>query len=125
MPQRRDEIVARRVVEDGRADGVGDLEQDVATRVLLDLTPHEEPDVRRQPLEHVGEIGGVQRSDTRVQLGQVLPVLEMFEQIPLGPFLTVRQGLEHPMPLEEVRDLFERVLESHVGGGSRHGSVAP
>ena len=40
------------------------------------------------------EIGRVQRADTRVQLGQVLPMLQIFQQVAASALLAMRQVLE-------------------------------
>jgi hypothetical protein len=62
----------------------------------------------------------MQRVDARVQLGQVLPLLQLLEQIALRAFLPVREGGEDSVLLQQPRDVLERLVESTVRRGEGH-----
>ncbi len=65
----------------------------------------------------------MQRVDPRVQLGQVLPLLQLLEEIALRAFLPVREGGQDAMLLEQSRDVLERLIQSAVWRGEGHGPL--
>ncbi len=54
------------------------------------------------------------------ELGDVLPMLQLFEQVAPGRLLLMRERLEHAMPIEEPRDLGEALVEPALWSLDRH-----
>ena len=112
---------------DGRLDqrlahGARHFEQHFAALPILELLPDEQPLLRHQALEDVREIGRMERVDARVQLGQVLPLLQLLEQVALGAFLAVRERRQDAVLLEQPRDVVERLVQAAVRRSEGHGS---
>ena len=73
--------------------------------------PDRQAIVGRQRLEHIGDVGGMHRSQPLAQLGNVLPVLQLLEQVRFGTVLLVRHGLEHAMTIEQPDNFAEALRE--------------
>src|ERR671912_2148181 len=65
------------------------------------LRPHREPILRRQRFEHIGNVGGVHGAQALTELGDVLLVLELLEQVSSGALLLMRHGLEHAVAIQQ------------------------
>ena len=64
----------------------------------------------------------MERVDARVQLGQVLPLLQLLEQVALGAFVAVRERRQDAVLLEQPGDVFERLVQAAVRRSEGHGS---
>ena len=59
-------------------------------------------------------------SQALVQLDEVLPMLQVLEQVALGALLTMGQGLENSMPVEHTGDIVQTLLKTGLRACRSH-----
>jgi hypothetical protein len=67
----------------------------------------------------------VHQAHSLAQFSLVLPLLQILEKIAPRPFLTMSQGLEHTMFLEQPSNLSQALLESCFRANGRHAPSYP
>ena len=102
---RSQELVIVHVGDQGFTDRVGYFEQDVAVAVGLDQLPEGQSIVQRQGFENVGDVGGVQVVELALQLNEVLPVNQVFDQVVVRAILAMRKVFDHTLALQQLDDL--------------------
>ena len=107
------------------ANRVGHLQQNLAVVLRTDQAPHQPALVQRQRFQNVGHVRRVQRFQMPLQLGQVLLVHQVLDQILPRPALLVDELLHQPHLGEQGLHLrqagFEIVLRL-VFEGVGHGA---
>jgi len=88
------------------------------------LFPDRESITGRKSLEDKRDVRGVHRCHSPLKFHEVLPVLQLFQQVPLGSFLPVGETFENAMPFKEASDLVEAVLQPRIGVDAGHGRAA-
>jgi hypothetical protein len=106
-----DQLVAVHRLDEGLAHRVGDLEQDLAVALGLDQVPDEEALVERQRLEDVGDVGRVQLVQLGAQLGDVLLVHQVLDQLVARHLLAVHQALDDAMARQQLLHLAQFLLD--------------
>jgi len=67
----------------------------------------------------------VHRANALAQLGQILSMLQAFEEIAFRSFLAMGQRFEHAMFVEETRHLVKALLQTRFGSKSgRHNGLS-
>ena len=116
------ERVLRRLLDEPLADDARDLDESTSSLFGRRLLLHQTTIVRPQGLEHEGEIGAVHGAHELPELGQVLSVLQAFEEIAFRALLTMHQRFEHAMLVEQTRHLVETLLQTRFRS-DRHGKL--
>ena len=97
------------------AHGLGHFDEDVAGLLLADLAPHGHAVAERQALEHVRDVGGMHHPQALAELSEVLPMLQLLNQVSLRALLLMRQGLQHAVTIQQPRDLGQALVQTALG----------
>ncbi|MNX92485.1 hypothetical protein D3C86_1246270 [compost metagenome] len=76
----------------------------------------------------MGDVGGVQLIEPALQLGQVLPVHQVFHPVVMRAFLTMGQVFDQLVPMQQLNHLGEAVLQAFLrllGFYFSHGTLHP
>ncbi|VVO42291.1 hypothetical protein PS708_06035 [Pseudomonas fluorescens] len=114
LPGRRQELVIVHVGDQGFTDRVGYFEQDVAVAIGLDQLPEGQSIVQRQGFENVGDVGRVQVVELALQLNEVLPVNQVFDQVVVRAILAMRKVFDHTLALQQLDDLSQAILQAFL-----------
>ena len=98
-------------LDEGLAHRIGDFQQDLAVAVGLDQVPDEEALVERQRLEDVGDVGRVQLVELVAQLGDVLLVHQVLDQLVARHLLAVHQALDDAMARQQLLHFAQFLLD--------------
>ena len=122
---RGDELLGVHRGDERLADGLGDLEQDLAVAVGLDQVPDVEPLVERQRLEDVGDVRRMQAVEPSLELRLVLLGDEALDELAavLAGYrrmleLVVDEAFDEARLAQERGDLDHRVLNALAGLGA-------
>ena len=125
-----DDLRGVHVREQRVADGVGDLEEDVAVAVAAHEAPDDEALLEGQALEDEGDVGRVQPVEPLLQLGEVLLVDDgLDEPVPFAvAALPVDELLHQALLGEQPRyrvEMFLRRGGARLFGGEGHRGRGP
>jgi hypothetical protein len=118
--EQANQIVARRNDDEGFANGVGHLHEDLPGMFRRQLLPDGPPLVVRKGLEHERDVRRVHQPQTFVQLDEILPMLQALYEVPSRSLLAVRQSRQDSMLFEEAGDVANRTLQVLLRTDRRH-----
>ena len=110
-----EQLVVFHVGDQGFPDRVGHFEEDVAVALGLDQLPDGQALIERQGFEDVGDIRRVQLIELALQLRQVLTAHQIVDDLLIGGLLTMGQGFDQAMPVQQIDYLCQAVLQAVLG----------
>ena len=99
------QLVAPQLLDERRPNRLARLDQRCSRLRGLELAKHQQAIVCRQGIEDHRDVGRVLESQVTLQLGNVLAMLHLLEEVVAPRLLAAGQGGQDPMTLEEFRDL--------------------
>jgi hypothetical protein len=118
--QHRDEIFLRQRVDQRGARRFRHLDEHEASLAAIHLLPHGEAIVARQGVEDVGDVRAVHPAKAHVQLDEILPMLQLFEEVLPAPVLALSHRRQHAVLFEQTGDLGDAFLQSDLRAQRSH-----
>ena len=114
--ERAHELIAIQFLDERGSNRLARLDQRCARLLRLELPKHQQAIVGGQRIEDHGNIGRVLEPQVTLQLGKVLTMLHLLEQVVSRGLLAAGERRQHPMTVEQAHDLVAKVVTGLTRG---------